>query len=386
MTVVDPKLGAISTTCPYCGVGCGVLATPDGRGGAAIAGDPDHPANLGRLCSKGSALGETLALDGRLLYPMIRCSKGTMERVAWTDALDHVAHRLAAHHQARRPGRGRVLSLRAASDRGLLRRQQADEGICRQRQYRYQFAAVHGLVGRRPPPRLRHRYRARLLSRISTRPTSWCWSDPTRPGAIRCCTSACSPTSFRAARASSSSIRAALTPPSDADLHLPVEARHRRARCSTAFWRTWPTAARSTPAISIATPPASTRRCARARNIAGIAAATAAATVLPSRCRRLLPAVRDAPAGRHAVFARRQPVGAGHRQGQRHHQLPPGYRPDRQARHGRRSRSPASPTRWADARSAASPISSPRIWIYAAGHRPRAAGSGTRRASRTARG
>jgi assimilatory nitrate reductase catalytic subunit len=84
---------ATRTTCPYCGVGCGVLATPDGSGGAAIAGDPEHPANLGRLCSKGSALGETLSLEDRLLYPMIRCSKGTMERVAWTDALDHVAHR-----------------------------------------------------------------------------------------------------------------------------------------------------------------------------------------------------------------------------------------------------------------------------------------------------
>jgi assimilatory nitrate reductase catalytic subunit len=75
-------------------VGCGVLATPDGKGGAAIAGDPDHPANFGRLCSKGSALGETLGLEGRLLHPMIRCSKGQLERVAWPDALDHVANRL----------------------------------------------------------------------------------------------------------------------------------------------------------------------------------------------------------------------------------------------------------------------------------------------------
>ncbi len=93
MTAIDPNLRATRTACPYCGVGCGVLATPDGNGGAAIAGDPDHPANLGRLCSKGSALGETLSLDSRLLYPMIRC-KGTLERVAWSDALDHVAHRL----------------------------------------------------------------------------------------------------------------------------------------------------------------------------------------------------------------------------------------------------------------------------------------------------
>jgi len=93
MTAVDPKLRTISTTCAYCGVGCGVLATPDGNGGAAISGDPAHPANLGRLCSKGSALGETLGVAGRQLYPMIRC-KGALERVDWSDALDHVAHRL----------------------------------------------------------------------------------------------------------------------------------------------------------------------------------------------------------------------------------------------------------------------------------------------------
>ncbi|MDQ8728919.1 nitrate reductase [Bradyrhizobium sp. LHD-71] len=84
----------VRTTCAYCGVGCGVIATPDGNGGAAIEGDPDHPANFGRLCSKGSALGETLGLEGRLTHPMIRCSKGKLERVAWPDALDHVASRL----------------------------------------------------------------------------------------------------------------------------------------------------------------------------------------------------------------------------------------------------------------------------------------------------
>jgi assimilatory nitrate reductase catalytic subunit len=106
MTAVDPSLRATRTTCPYCGVGCGVLATVDNSGGAAISGDPGHPANFGRLCSKGSALGETLGLEDRLLYPMIRCSKGTMERVAWSDALDHVAHRFA--HIIARDGPGAV--------------------------------------------------------------------------------------------------------------------------------------------------------------------------------------------------------------------------------------------------------------------------------------
>jgi assimilatory nitrate reductase catalytic subunit len=106
MTIFDPDLRAVKTTCAYCGVGCGVLATPDGRGGAAISGDPDHPANFGRLCSKGSALGETLGLTDRLLHPMIRCGEGKMERVAWSDALDHVAHRF--QHIIARDGPGAV--------------------------------------------------------------------------------------------------------------------------------------------------------------------------------------------------------------------------------------------------------------------------------------
>ena len=93
MTAIDPGLRTTKTTCPYCGVGCGVLATPDGSGGVAIAGDPEHPANLGRLCSKGSALGETVGLSERLLHPMIRSSNGKLERVVWSDALDHVAQR-----------------------------------------------------------------------------------------------------------------------------------------------------------------------------------------------------------------------------------------------------------------------------------------------------
>ena len=96
MTAVDPTLRATRTTCPYCGVGCGVLATPDGKGGAAISGDPEHPANLGRLCSKGSALGETLGLDRRLLFPEI-----AGRRASWDDALGLVAAKfsqaIAAH-------------------------------------------------------------------------------------------------------------------------------------------------------------------------------------------------------------------------------------------------------------------------------------------------
>jgi len=80
----------VKTTCPYCGVGCGVIAKVDDDGGVAVKGDPDHPANYGRLCSKGSALGETLDLDDRLLYPHVGA-----ERVNWDEALDLVASKFS---------------------------------------------------------------------------------------------------------------------------------------------------------------------------------------------------------------------------------------------------------------------------------------------------
>ena len=95
MSTPLPQPAAVRTTCPYCGVGCGVLAASD-DGGASISGDPTHPANFGRLCSKGSALGETLALEQRLLHPMIRQADGSLVRASWDTALDAVAKRLQA--------------------------------------------------------------------------------------------------------------------------------------------------------------------------------------------------------------------------------------------------------------------------------------------------
>src|SRR5688572_22703846 len=82
---------ALRSTCPYCGVGCGVLARRTQAGANIIIGDPDHPANFGRLCSKGFALNETLGLDGRLLHPMLRQPGGTLARSDWDSALTRVA-------------------------------------------------------------------------------------------------------------------------------------------------------------------------------------------------------------------------------------------------------------------------------------------------------
>jgi assimilatory nitrate reductase catalytic subunit len=82
-------MSVIRTTCPYCGVGCGVNVQRNASGVLPVAGDAEHPSNFGRLCVKGAALHETLGEQRRLLYPHIRG-----ERVGWNAALDEIAARL----------------------------------------------------------------------------------------------------------------------------------------------------------------------------------------------------------------------------------------------------------------------------------------------------
>ncbi|MCW8907597.1 MAG: nitrate reductase [Sedimenticola sp.] len=77
------------TTCPYCGVGCGILARLEDSGRVSVRGDPEHPSNQGRLCSKGSALGETVGHEGRLVSPIL-----DGQPAQWDVALDRVAEAL----------------------------------------------------------------------------------------------------------------------------------------------------------------------------------------------------------------------------------------------------------------------------------------------------
>ncbi|MEJ7925410.1 molybdopterin-dependent oxidoreductase [Sphingobium sp. AN641] len=81
-------MSAIRTTCAYCGVGCGIRATPTGERSVQIEGDKTHPASQGRLCSKGTHLGETVGMEGRLLYPEIGG-----KRASWDKAIGLVAKR-----------------------------------------------------------------------------------------------------------------------------------------------------------------------------------------------------------------------------------------------------------------------------------------------------
>ncbi|HEV2896510.1 MAG TPA: molybdopterin-dependent oxidoreductase [Pseudaminobacter sp.] len=84
------EAGEVKTACPYCGVGCGVLAKIGADGSVSVRGDPEHPANFGRLCSKGSALAETIGAEGRLLHPEIHG-----RRVDWDEALELVASKFS---------------------------------------------------------------------------------------------------------------------------------------------------------------------------------------------------------------------------------------------------------------------------------------------------
>src|ERR1700738_185049 len=95
---MEEEAREVKTTCPYCGVGCGVLAKVATDGQVSVRGDLDHPANHGRLCSKGSALAETVGLEGRLLHPEIHG-----RQAGWDEALDFVAQtfsRTIAEHGA----------------------------------------------------------------------------------------------------------------------------------------------------------------------------------------------------------------------------------------------------------------------------------------------
>ncbi len=83
-------MNSIRTTCPYCGVGCGIAATVNGPRSIEVRGDKEHPANGGSLCSKGTHLAETVGLDGRLLQPTIGG-----RRASWDKALALVAKRFA---------------------------------------------------------------------------------------------------------------------------------------------------------------------------------------------------------------------------------------------------------------------------------------------------
>ena len=185
---------------------------------------------------------------------------------------------------------------------------------------------LHGLGRRRPQAAPSAPTSCPAATRTSSWPTSSCSSARTPPGAIRCSTSACRSAPARAAR-SVVVIDPRRTATCDvADLHLPLAPGRRRRRCSTACWPIWTRAGCTDRAYiaahtsgfadaALRSSRATRRRSTRSPRAAGVDA-------------DLLARFFDMFAGhrrtRHLLFAGRQPVGHGHRQGQRDHQLPSG--------------------------------------------------------------
>jgi assimilatory nitrate reductase catalytic subunit len=103
MTMISPavlKDNETRATCCYCGVGCGVIIETDGSQVTGVRGDPEHPANFGRLCTKGSTLhlaaAPQLQQQARALQPELRARRDEERKpVSWSEAQDQLARRIA---------------------------------------------------------------------------------------------------------------------------------------------------------------------------------------------------------------------------------------------------------------------------------------------------
>jgi len=93
------------TVCPYCGVGCGVILKTRGSKVTGLRGDPDHPSNKGKLCSKGLNLHNTIHHKDRLTHPLIRDSKKSpFTSTTWDKALDRISDKFSSILKEYGPG------------------------------------------------------------------------------------------------------------------------------------------------------------------------------------------------------------------------------------------------------------------------------------------
>ncbi len=378
---------AVRTTCPYCGVGCGVLAAPDGNGGATISGDPAHPANFGRLCSKGSALGETLvarsapaASDAAAGGRFARCASigtrrstrvaGGLRAIVDRDGPDAIAFYLSGqlltedYYVANKLMKGFLGSANVDTNSRLCMASSVAG-------HRRAFGAdtVPGIY--------QDLDEADLIVLVGSN-AAWC--HPVLYQRMMA----------RQARARHQTDRHRSAPHRDGRGRRSVSCRSRPAwtrRCSAACLSTSPTRALDYGYIDAHT----TGLCRDARARPRDRRATWPRP--PARRRstkrdvaRFFELFRTTRARRHLLLAGRQSVGARHRQGQRHHQLSISRPAASAVPAWDRSRSPASPTPWADARSAGSPISSPPTWAFRRPSSIACAASGRRRAWRPREG
>src|SRR5450830_794536 len=97
VSAIPIKAKEVKSTCCYCGVGCGVLIQTEQGKITGVRGDPEHPANFGRLCTKGATLHLSTKPEARLLYPELRRKRTDhRQRASWDESLDYIAERFAA--------------------------------------------------------------------------------------------------------------------------------------------------------------------------------------------------------------------------------------------------------------------------------------------------
>ncbi len=90
-------MSIVSSVCCYCGTGCGVLIESEAGTITSVRGDPAHPANLGKLCTKGATLHLSAQAGGRALYPELRTERAARRQpTSWAAALDHAADKFGA--------------------------------------------------------------------------------------------------------------------------------------------------------------------------------------------------------------------------------------------------------------------------------------------------
>ena len=88
---------SVTTTCPYCGVGCGIKAqVDDGDRILEMLDDPDNQSSVGMLCVKGRFGYTFVHHEDRLLSPLVR-KGGELTPVSWDEALDYVTEKLAQY-------------------------------------------------------------------------------------------------------------------------------------------------------------------------------------------------------------------------------------------------------------------------------------------------
>ena len=89
-----PDSQVVTTVCGLCHTNCGLKITVKNGRIDKIKGNPDHPANSGALCVKGSAIKKLVYAPERLTHPLQK-TRGGFKKISWDEALSRIADKLS---------------------------------------------------------------------------------------------------------------------------------------------------------------------------------------------------------------------------------------------------------------------------------------------------